>query len=114
MAIALHPYLMGVPHRIGALDAALKYICKHKKVWKATGSEIAGHYLAQFNAGGTKKAPARGSTEGRSTMTLFRIFFAALWLGAALLQPPAARAADSVSIGTVGSASANLWPVISA
>jgi NitT/TauT family transport system substrate-binding protein len=44
-------------------------------------------------------------------MTLFRIFFAALWLGAALLQPPAARAADSVSIGTVGSASANLWPV---
>ena len=41
MAIALHPYLIGVPHRIGAFDAALKYICKHKKVWKATGSEIA-------------------------------------------------------------------------
>ena len=49
MAIALHPYLIGVPHRIGALDAALKYICKHKKVWKATGSEIARHYLAQSN-----------------------------------------------------------------
>jgi NitT/TauT family transport system substrate-binding protein len=44
-------------------------------------------------------------------MTQFRIFFAALWLGAALLQAPAVRAADSVSIGTVGSASANLWPV---
>src|SRR5262249_32930619 len=27
MAIALHPYLTGVPHRIGALDAALAYIC---------------------------------------------------------------------------------------
>ena len=48
MAIALHPYLIGVPHRIGALDTALKYISKHKKVWKATGSEIARHYLAQL------------------------------------------------------------------
>jgi NitT/TauT family transport system substrate-binding protein len=44
-------------------------------------------------------------------MTLFRILFAALWLGAALVLPPTARAADNVSIGTVGSASANLWPV---
>ncbi len=55
MAIALHPYLIGVPHRIGALDAALKYICKHKKVWKATGSEIARHYLAQLKAGSSAK-----------------------------------------------------------
>ena len=56
MAIALHPYLIGVPHRIGAFDAALKYICKHKKVWKATGSEIARHYLAQMD-GGTARSP---------------------------------------------------------
>ena len=46
MHIAVHPYLTGMPYRIGALDAALKYICKHKKVWKATGSEIASHYLS--------------------------------------------------------------------
>ena len=60
MAIALHPYLIGVPHRIGAFDAALKYICKHKKVWKATGSEIARHYLAQMKAGApAKKKPAK-------------------------------------------------------
>jgi peptidoglycan/xylan/chitin deacetylase (PgdA/CDA1 family) len=51
MAIALHPYLIGVPHRIGALDKALNYICKHKKVWKATGSEIARHYRAQLKDG---------------------------------------------------------------
>jgi hypothetical protein len=63
MAIALHPYLIGVPHRIGALDAALKYICKHKKVWKATGSEIASHYLAQLNSGPAGK-PARKQTAG--------------------------------------------------
>ena len=28
-----------------------------------------------------------------------------------LLTPSAVRAADNVSVGTVGSASANLWPV---
>ena len=48
MHIAVHPYLTGMPYRIGALDAALKYICKHKNVWKATGSEIARHYRAQL------------------------------------------------------------------
>lgn len=41
LGIALHPYITGVPHRIGALDAALEYICKHEDVWLATGAEIA-------------------------------------------------------------------------
>jgi allantoinase len=61
MAIALHPYLIGVPHRIGALDQALKYISKHKKVWKTTGSEIARHYIAQMQGGaaGKKKPVAK-------------------------------------------------------
>jgi hypothetical protein len=67
MAIALHPYLIGVPHRIGAFDAALKYICKHKKVWKATGSEIAEHYLAQCDGGkASPKSSARKRAELRS------------------------------------------------
>jgi hypothetical protein len=48
MHIALHPYLTGMPYRIAALDGALKHICKHKKIWKATGSEIARHYRAQL------------------------------------------------------------------
>jgi allantoinase len=47
MAICLHPYLTGKPYRIGALDAALEYICRHDGVWLATGSEIAQAYLAQ-------------------------------------------------------------------
>ncbi len=47
MAIAIHPYLTGVPHRIDAFDAALRYIGQHGKVWKATGAEIASHYRAQ-------------------------------------------------------------------
>ena len=47
MAIAIHPYLTGVPHRIDAFDAALRYIGEHGKVWKTTGTEIARHYRAQ-------------------------------------------------------------------
>ena len=41
MAVALHPYLIGVPHRIGVLDSALGYVCGHEGVWLTTGSEIA-------------------------------------------------------------------------
>ena len=47
MAIALHPYLTGVPHRIDALDQALSYIRQHTKVWTATGAQIARHYRKQ-------------------------------------------------------------------
>jgi len=46
MCIALHPFLIGVPHRIDALDDALSYICGHAGVWRATASEILDAYLA--------------------------------------------------------------------
>lgn len=46
MAIALHPYIIGMPHRIEALNSALDYICAHEDVWLATGAEIVDHYLA--------------------------------------------------------------------
>jgi hypothetical protein len=36
MAIAVHPFVTGQPHRIVALDAALEYICSHDGVWRAT------------------------------------------------------------------------------
>jgi peptidoglycan/xylan/chitin deacetylase (PgdA/CDA1 family) len=45
MAICLHPYLIGVPHRIGGLDSALAYIRSHDGVWFATGGEIVRHWL---------------------------------------------------------------------
>jgi NitT/TauT family transport system substrate-binding protein len=45
-------------------------------------------------------------------MRMFRIAITgALLLCAATLTSPAARAADNISVGTVGSASSNLWPV---
>lgn len=44
MAIALHPYKTGVPHRIKYLDEALSYINQHDRIWWATGSEIVDAY----------------------------------------------------------------------
>ena len=40
MAIALHPWVIGQPYRIGALEQALAHIMSHTGVWAATGSEI--------------------------------------------------------------------------
>ncbi|MBI3707195.1 MAG: polysaccharide deacetylase family protein [Proteobacteria bacterium] len=51
MCIALHPYMMGQPHRIKHLDRALRHILAHDGVWKATGAEIAEWYAAQALAG---------------------------------------------------------------
>ena len=46
MCISLHPFVIGVPHRIGALERGLDYIFGHEGVWCATGKEILDHYLA--------------------------------------------------------------------
>ena len=54
MAIAVHPFVTGQPHRIVALERALDHICAHDGVWKATGGEIVQHYL------GTDFAKAMG------------------------------------------------------
>ena len=40
MAISLHPWVIGQPYRIGALEEALQHIMGHTGVWAATGGEI--------------------------------------------------------------------------
>ena len=40
LSVALHPWIIGQPHRIRALDAALRQITSHAGVWNATGAEI--------------------------------------------------------------------------
>jgi allantoinase len=45
MCIPLHPYQVSHPHRLAAFTDALEYICSFSGVWKATGREIAAHYL---------------------------------------------------------------------
>ena len=51
MCIAVHPYLMGAPHRIGALDRLLGYLKGRDGVWWATGAEIADQYIEQSGGG---------------------------------------------------------------
>ena len=45
MAMAVHPYVSGVPHRIAAFEAVYDYIAQHNDVWMATGDEICDWYL---------------------------------------------------------------------
>ena len=47
MCIALHPFLIGAPHRIKYLDQAIQYIASHQHVWFATGQEIIAAYRDQ-------------------------------------------------------------------
>jgi peptidoglycan/xylan/chitin deacetylase (PgdA/CDA1 family) len=47
MNIAVHPFIMGQPHRIEHLANALAYILGHSGVWWATGSQIVDSYRAQ-------------------------------------------------------------------
>jgi peptidoglycan/xylan/chitin deacetylase (PgdA/CDA1 family) len=47
MAIALHPWIIGQPYRIGALEAALEHMLRHRGVWCATGAEIAEAWRSQ-------------------------------------------------------------------
>ena len=47
MALSLHPWVIGQPYRIGALERALTHITGHKNVWAATGAEILDAFAAQ-------------------------------------------------------------------
>jgi len=40
MAISLHPWVIGQPYRIRALEEALAHVMRHRGVWAATGGEI--------------------------------------------------------------------------
>ncbi|HYZ16407.1 MAG TPA: polysaccharide deacetylase family protein [Candidatus Acidoferrum sp.] len=51
MAVALHPYLSGVPHRIGYLDKLLKYMTGHPGVTFMRGGEILDWYTAEAGVG---------------------------------------------------------------
>ena len=46
MCIALHPFLIGQPHRVKYLDDILGYIMSHDGVWQTTADEIAEYYIA--------------------------------------------------------------------
>jgi peptidoglycan/xylan/chitin deacetylase (PgdA/CDA1 family) len=48
MAIALHPFLTGVPFRLRYLDQALAHIAERENVWLTTSDDIADWYLERY------------------------------------------------------------------
>ena len=49
MAISVHPYLTGVPHRISFFEQLLDYILKHQDVEIMTGKDIFNWYTQQVS-----------------------------------------------------------------
>ena len=47
MAISIHPYITGVPHRIAAFEALVDYISKNDEVAWMTASEIGDWYVTE-------------------------------------------------------------------
>lgn len=62
MNIALHPFIMGQPHRIAHLERALEYVLGHSGVWCATGSEIIASYRQQMAAQDASSPPPQDRT----------------------------------------------------
>ncbi len=52
MSMSIHPYIMGVPHRIKHFEAAYRYMLERDEVWFATAEEIYDWYCVQSGADG--------------------------------------------------------------
>ena len=48
MCLALHPYLIGQPHRARYLDEILSYVMGHDGVWQTTADDIAEYYISHY------------------------------------------------------------------
>ena len=48
MCIALHPFLIGQPHRIKYLNDILSHIMSHDGVWQTTADDIADYYIENY------------------------------------------------------------------
>jgi len=45
MCLAIHPYLMGAPHRVDTLRRMLDHVLSHDDVWQVTAAQIADHFI---------------------------------------------------------------------
>jgi hypothetical protein len=46
MSLSIHPYIMGVPHRIKHFEAAYEHMLQREDVWFATGEELYDWYIS--------------------------------------------------------------------
>ncbi len=49
MSMSVHPYIMGVPHRIGHFEAAYEHMFKKDDVWFPTAGEIYDWFVSENN-----------------------------------------------------------------
>jgi hypothetical protein len=61
MALAVHPYISGVPHRIKYFEAVYDYMRAKRGVWFATGEEICEWYRGSKTAAPGSPRRARSS-----------------------------------------------------
>jgi peptidoglycan/xylan/chitin deacetylase (PgdA/CDA1 family) len=52
MCVALHPFVIGQPHRIDSLRRLLEVVCSRAGCWMATGSQICDWYEAHYGRAG--------------------------------------------------------------
>ncbi len=64
MCIALHPFWVGQPHRIGGFVRVMEYILSHPGVWVATAAEIADHWRANHKDAIEAHLAAREASHG--------------------------------------------------
>jgi hypothetical protein len=48
MALPLHPFAIGQPHRIRSLDRLMAMLRSHDGVWVARASDIVSHYVENY------------------------------------------------------------------
>lgn len=46
LALNIHPWMLGQPHRIGKLEQVLEYLTKHDSVWSASAADIRAAWVA--------------------------------------------------------------------
>ncbi len=63
MALVVHPYIMGAPHRARYVDEALEYILDHEDVVFCTGKDILDGYLGGRAGAQAGASPAPGRTQ---------------------------------------------------
>ncbi len=64
LCVALHPFWIGQPHRLGAFRRAMEYILAHPGVWVATAAEIVDWYNANYLAAIEADIAAREAVNG--------------------------------------------------
>jgi allantoinase len=64
MCLAIHPYLMGMPHRIAHLEEIFDYVLGHDQVWQTTAGDIAQHFLEHSYDRFVAHAEALNATNG--------------------------------------------------